>query len=73
MLGMGTVRKKRTPDFDIGQAVTFTVYFGYGCTEFSGEVVEHTGAIEYVVQSSNGGKFVVRVGKDGNLTLGGPN
>ncbi len=76
MLGMGTgtaTQRKRKPDYDIGQHVSFSVYFGYGCTEMFGEIAEHIGPREYIAQCSNGARFIVRVGKDMSLSSGGPN
>lgn len=73
MLGATATQKKRRPDYDVGQPVTFTVFFGYGSHEMFGEIVEHTGPREYIATCSNGARFVVRVGKDMSLSSGGPN
>ena len=74
MLGVGTgTQKKRKPDYDVGQHVTFTVFFGHGSTELFGEIAEHIGPREYIAQCSNGARFIVRVGKDMSLSSGGAN
>lgn len=73
MLGLGQAKAKRKPDYEIGQIVPFHIYFGYGYTLCEGEIVEHIGPREYIIQRDDGARFVVRVDKNGELASGGAN
>ncbi len=72
MLGVGRAKVKHR-EYSVGDSVTFTIYFGYGYTSGEGVIVECEGEGEYVASCRNGARFVVRVGKDGELTSGGAN
>lgn len=72
MLGIGTAEAKKHR-YITGQPVSFTIYFGYGYTSGEGVIVECLGEGKYVAQCENGARFVVRVGKNGELASGGAN
>ena len=75
MLGMGAAAKTklRVPEYEIGQPVSFAIYFGYGYTLSKGVIVECLERGVYVAACENGSRFVVRVGKNGELASGGAN
>ena len=74
MLGAATkTKRERKPDYAVGEAVSFHIYFGYGYTLSSGVIAEHIGPREYIVECDNGARFVARVDKDGALASGGAN
>jgi len=68
-----TAKTKRAPEYEIGQSVSFTIYFGYGYTSGKGVIVECLGEGEYVASCENGARFVLRVSKNGELASGGAN
>lgn len=72
MLGVGRAKVKRQ-QYEVGDPASFTIYFGYGYTSGEGVIVECVGEGEYIVSCKNGARFVVRVGKDGELISGGAN
>ncbi len=65
--------RDRVPVYEVGQSVSFAIYFGYGYTSSKGVIVECLGGGEYVASCENGSRFVVRVSKNGELASGGAN